>query len=79
MGHLVFIKSPSTYFCYNPAVYILIIVKFATMVQNVIIAVVFLLALFYIGRMFYRQLFVKKGCGENCKCGVDFSNIGPDK
>lgn len=49
------------------------------MVQNIIIAIVFALALFYIGRMFYRQLFVKKGCGENCKCGVDFSNIGPDK
>lgn len=49
------------------------------MVQNIIIAIVFLLALFYICRMFYRSLFVKKGCGENCKCGVDFSNIGPDK
>lgn len=45
------------------------------MVQGIIIAVVFLLALVYIGRMFYNQLFVKKGCGENCKCGVDFSNI----
>ena len=49
------------------------------MVQVIIIAVVFLAALFYIGRMFYNQLFVKKGCGENCKCGVDFSNVGNAK
>jgi len=45
------------------------------MVQGIIIAVVFLLALVYIGRMFYNALFVKKGCGENCKCGVDFTNV----
>jgi hypothetical protein len=45
------------------------------MIQGIIIAVVFALALFYIGKMFYNTLFVKKGCGSNCKCGVDFSNI----
>ena len=45
------------------------------MIQGIIIAIVFTLALIYIGRMFYNTLFVKKGCGTNCKCGVDFSNI----
>jgi len=46
------------------------------MIQGMIIAVLFALALFYIGRMAYNTLFVKKGCGSNCKCGVDFSDIG---
>jgi len=45
------------------------------MIQGIIIAIVFALAIFYIGRMAYNNLFVKKGCGSNCKCGVDFSNI----
>lgn len=49
------------------------------MIQIIIIAVVFLLAVLYIGRMIYHSLFVKKGCGSNCKCGVDFSNIGQEK
>ncbi|MBE9662295.1 FeoB-associated Cys-rich membrane protein [Mucilaginibacter myungsuensis] len=49
------------------------------MVQGIIIAVVFALAVAYIGRMFYKQLFTKKSCGGNCKCEVDFSNIGPGK
>jgi hypothetical protein len=43
------------------------------MVQGIIIAVIFLAAVFYLGRMAYNALFVKKGCGNNCKCGVDFS------
>lgn len=45
------------------------------MIQDIIIAILFALAVFYIGRMAYKALFVKKGCGNNCKCGVDFSNI----
>jgi hypothetical protein len=45
------------------------------MVQDIIIAVLFAMAIFYIGRMAYKTLFVKKGCGSNCKCGVDFSKI----
>jgi hypothetical protein len=49
------------------------------MIQGIIIALVFAAALFYIGRMFYNTLFIKKGCGENCKCGVDFSNIDAGK
>lgn len=53
--------------------------NFAIMnIQALIVVILFAAALFYIGRMFYRSLFVKKGCGENCKCGVDFSNINPD-
>lgn len=45
------------------------------MVQGIIIAVIFLAAVFYLGKMAYTALFVKKGCGSNCKCGVDFSNV----
>jgi len=45
------------------------------MIQGFIIAILFALAIFYVGRMAYKALFVKKGCGSNCKCGVDFSNI----
>jgi hypothetical protein len=45
------------------------------MIQTVIIAILFAAAIFYVGRLFYKSLFVKKGCGSNCKCGVDFSQI----
>jgi hypothetical protein len=48
-------------------------------IQAIIIFIIFAAAVFYVGRMMYRNLFAKKGCGENCKCGVDFSNINPDK
>jgi hypothetical protein len=48
-------------------------------IQIIIIAILFAAALFYVGRMVYRNLFTKKGCGENCKCGVDFSAIEPTK
>ena len=48
-------------------------------VQAIIVILLFVAAIFYVGRMFYRTLFVKKGCGENCKCGVDFSAIEPHK
>jgi len=44
-------------------------------IQIIIIAILFTAALFYVGRLVYRNLFAKKGCGENCKCGVDFSAI----
>lgn len=49
------------------------------MIQGIIVAVIFAAALFYIGRKAYNSLFVKKGCGGNCKCGVDFSNIDTNK
>lgn len=47
--------------------------------QIIVIILVFAAAVFYVGRMMYKSLFVKKGCGSNCKCGVDFSNIEPGK
>jgi hypothetical protein len=48
-------------------------------IQAILVILLFAGALFYIGRMLYRSMFVKKGCGENCKCGVDFSNINSEK
>jgi FeoB-associated Cys-rich membrane protein len=46
-------------------------------IQLIIIAILFAAAVFYVGRMVYKSLFAKKGCGTNCKCGVDFSAIEP--
>jgi hypothetical protein len=48
-------------------------------IQTVIVAILFAAAVFYVCRLVYRSVFVKKGCGENCKCGVDFSAIEPGK
>jgi hypothetical protein len=48
-------------------------------IQVVIIAILFLAAVFYVGRLLYKSLFVKKSCGSNCKCGVDFSAVEPGK
>ncbi|WDF55097.1 FeoB-associated Cys-rich membrane protein [Mucilaginibacter sp. KACC 22063] len=48
------------------------------MIQTVIIVLLFAAALFYVGRMIYKSFTAKKGCGSNCKCGVDFSNIKPN-
>jgi hypothetical protein len=48
-------------------------------VQNIIIFILFIGALAYIGRSIYRSFKAKKGCGTNCKCGVDFSNIETEK
>lgn len=47
--------------------------------QTVIILLIFAAAVFYVGRMIYKSLAIKKGCGANCKCGVDFSDIEPGK
>ena len=47
--------------------------------QTIIIILLFAAAILYVGRMLYRSLYVKKGCGSNCKCGVDFSDIEPVK
>jgi hypothetical protein len=46
-------------------------------IQAIIIALIFIAAVFYVGRIVYKSLFTKKGCGSNCKCGVDFSGIEP--
>jgi len=48
-------------------------------IQAIIIALIFIAAVFYVGRVVYKSLFAKKGCGSNCKCGVDFSGVAPDK
>lgn len=48
-------------------------------IQIIVIFILFLGALFYIGRLVYKTLTAKGGCGTNCnKCGVDFSNIKTD-
>jgi len=44
-------------------------------IQIIIIALLFAGAVFYVGRLVYKNLFTKKSCGSNCKCGVDFSAI----
>jgi hypothetical protein len=43
--------------------------------QTIIIAILFAAAVFYVCRLVYKNLSAKKGCGSNCKCGVDFSAI----
>jgi len=48
-------------------------------IQTIIVIVLFAGALFYVGRMLYKNIFTKKSCGGNCKCGVDFSGIEPQK
>ncbi len=47
------------------------------MIQQILVGILFLGALFYIGRMAYRSLTAKKACSGNCKCGIDLSNIPP--
>ncbi|MFD0750508.1 FeoB-associated Cys-rich membrane protein [Mucilaginibacter calamicampi] len=47
-------------------------------IQTILVIVLFAGALFYIGRMVYKNVFTKKSCGGNCKCGVDFSGVEPE-
>jgi len=48
--------------------------------QEIIVILLFIGALFYVGRIVYRTFQTKKGCGTNCKCGVDFSDVNiPDQ
>ncbi|WP_219223026.1 FeoB-associated Cys-rich membrane protein [Pedobacter antarcticus] len=48
--------------------------------QTILVGLLFAAALFYIGRIIYRAVSPKSsGCGSNCKCGVDFSNIETPK
>jgi len=44
-------------------------------IQTIIVVTLFAGSVFYVGRMVYKNLFTKKSCGTNCKCGVDFSAI----
>lgn len=46
-------------------------------IQEIIVGLLFLAALSYVGRIVYRSFKAKSACGNNCKCGVDFSNIEP--
>ncbi|MVN20015.1 FeoB-associated Cys-rich membrane protein [Mucilaginibacter arboris] len=48
-------------------------------IQFFIVILIFIGAVFYVARMIYKSLTAKKGCGSNCKCGVDFSNVHIDK
>jgi hypothetical protein len=44
--------------------------------QSILVFVLFLLAVFSLGRMVYRSLTSKKGCASNCgKCAADFSDF----
>ena len=43
--------------------------------QLVIVLLLFIAAVWYVGRTIYHSVSAKKGCGANCQCGVDFSNI----
>jgi hypothetical protein len=44
-------------------------------IQEILVILLFVIALFYIGRVVYRTFQSKKGCGTNCKCGIDFSDV----
>jgi hypothetical protein len=44
-------------------------------IQLIIVLLLFTAAVVYVSRMVYKSVTAKKGCGSNCKCGVDFSGI----
>ncbi|WP_374951842.1 FeoB-associated Cys-rich membrane protein [Mucilaginibacter sp.] len=48
-------------------------------IQAILIIVIFIAAVYYVGRIIYKSIFAQKSCGSNCKCGVDFTTIAPDK
>jgi hypothetical protein len=47
------------------------------MIQSLIVGLIFLLALFYVGRLIYKSFQAKSTCDSGCgKCGaVDFNKI----
>lgn len=45
------------------------------MMQQVIIAVLFVAALVYLGRIIYKSFQSKPGCSTGCGCGVDFNKL----
>ncbi len=47
--------------------------------QIIIVVLLFLAALFYVGRLIFNSITAKKSCGSNCKCGVDFSQVDVNK
>jgi hypothetical protein len=45
-------------------------------VQEVLVILLFAIALLYIARIVYKNLQSKNGCSSGCgKCGVDFSDV----
>ncbi|RZM22168.1 MAG: FeoB-associated Cys-rich membrane protein [Pedobacter sp.] len=49
-------------------------------IQSLLVVILFIAALAYVGRIVYRSVSPKNnGCASNCKCGVDFTNINPQK
>ncbi|WP_144009532.1 FeoB-associated Cys-rich membrane protein [Pedobacter nyackensis] len=49
-------------------------------IQTILVILLFAAAIAYVGRIIYRAVSPKSGgCASNCKCGVDFSNIEPNK
>lgn len=50
------------------------------MVQEILIGIIFLAALFYVGSIFYKNAQAKNGCAKGCgSCGaVDFKKIESD-
>jgi hypothetical protein len=47
--------------------------------QILIVAILFLGAIFYIAKSLFLNLKAKKGCGSSCKCSVDFSETDKKK
>ena len=47
--------------------------------QLIAVILIFIAAVFYVGRSVFQSITAKKSCGSNCKCGVDFSNVPLDK
>lgn len=46
------------------------------MVQQLIIAILFLAALGYVGYLIYKSFLAKSGCTTGCgSCGIDFNKI----
>jgi hypothetical protein len=44
-------------------------------IQEIVVALLFVMALIYIAQIAYKTIQAKNSCGTNCKCGVDFSDI----
>lgn len=42
--------------------------------QEIIVIIIFIVAVLYAARMIYAGLKPKSGCGQGCKCSIDFSD-----
>ena len=45
------------------------------MIQQVLVALMFATALFYLGRLTVKSFRAKSACATGCKCGVDFAKV----